>query len=280
MRERAGKVEYFVIQNKTKVPKLGFGTWLLKGTQCVKAVQAALSTGYRHIDTAQIYGNESEVGEAIKKSGIARDQLFVVTKVWRDRLRSKEVISSTEESLKKLQMDYVDVLLIHWPDIRVPLEETLAAMQKLIQAGKARWIGVSNFPVELMDMAKKIASEVICNQVEYHPFLNQSAILKAARRHNMFVTAYSPLARNTVFKNKTLLDIGKKYAKTAGQVTLRWLIDQENVVSIPKAAKTTHLEENFHIFDFQLDESDKLLLGNLHSQNHRLVDPDWAPDWD
>ena len=273
-------MEYFITQNKTKVPKLGYGTWLLKGTQCIKAVQSALDTGYRHIDTAQIYGNEQEVGVAIKNSGIPRGELFIVTKVWRDSLRSQEVIKSAEESLEKLQVNYVDLLLIHWPEIRVPLEETIEAMQKLVEMGKTKLIGVSNFPVELMDTAKKIAPDVACNQVEYHPFLNQNAILKSVKRHNMFLTAYSPLARNSVFKNKTLVEIGKKYSKTAGQVTLRWLVDQNNVVTIPKAAKSVHLKENFNIFDFQLDESDRLVIGNLHSQNRRLVDPGWAPDWD
>ena len=271
---------YWTAQNGTKVPKLGFGTWLIKGPQCVKAVQMALEIGYRHIDTAQIYGNESEVGEALKQSRIAREQIFLVTKVWRDSLSSKEVMSSTEESLKKLKTDYVDLLLIHWPNITVPLEETLSTMQKLIEQKKTKWIGVSNFPVELIETSKKLAPEVICNQVEYHPFLDQRPVLKAVGKYNMFLTAYSPLARNRVFKNKILQKMGDKYSKTAGQIVLRWLIEQKNVVAIPKAAKQKHAESNFNIFDFQLSESDRLILGNMHySQNQRLVDPEWAPEW-
>ncbi len=271
---------YWTAQNETKVPKLGFGTWLIKGPQCIKAVRTALEIGYRHIDTAQIYGNEAEVGEAISASDVDREKIFLVTKVWRDSLSSENILSSTEESLKKLKTDYVDLLLIHWPDPRFPLQETLSAMQSLVKRQKIKMIGVSNFPVELIEISKKIAPELICNQVEYHPFLDQRAILKAMGTHNMFMTAYSPLARNRVFKNKTLQKIGEKYSKTAGQVVLRWLIEQKNVVAIPKAAKQKHAQSNFDIFDFKLKEPDRLILGSMHSQNQRLVDPEWAPDWD
>ena len=271
---------YWTSENKTKVPKLGFGTWLIKGTQCVKAVQNALDIGYRHIDTAQIYDNEAEVGEAIANSGIDRDKIFLVTKVWRDSLSTKEVIRSTEESLRKLKTDYVNLLLIHWPDPRVPLQETLLAMQKLLEQKKTKWIGISNFPVELLEISKQTAPELICNQVEYHPFLDQRPLLKAMGKHNMFLTAYSPLARNKIFKNKTLQAMGEKYSKTAGQLVLRWLIEQKNVVAIPKAAKQKHAQSNFDIFDFQLQEPDRLILGSMHSQNQRLVNPAWAPVWD
>lgn len=272
---------YWTAQNKTKVPKLGFGTWLIKGPTCVKAVRTALDIGYRHIDTAQIYRNESEVGEAIQQSDVDREKIFLVTKVWRDSLSEKEVIRSTEESLKKLKTDYVDLLLIHWPNAIFPLEETLSAMQKLINQKKIKGIGISNFPVELIETAKKQVPEVLCNQVEYHPFLDQRPVLKAINKHNMFLTAYSPLARNKVFKNKVLQKMGEKYSKTAGQVVLRWLVEQKNVVAIPKAAKQKHAESNFNIFDFKLSESDRLILGNMHfSQKQRLVDPEWAPEWD
>ncbi len=271
---------YWTAKNRTKVPKLGFGTWLIKGTQCVKAVRMALDIGYRHIDTAQIYGNEGEVGSAIAKSGVGREDIFLVTKVWRDSLSAKEVVHSTEESLKKLKTDYVDLLLIHWPNIRVPVEETLSALQQMIAQQKTKHIGVSNFPVELLEISKKTSPELICNQVEYHPFLDQRPLLKAMGKHNMFLTAYSPLARNKVFKNKTLQEIGEKYSKTAGQIVLRWLIEQKNIVAIPKAARKKHAESNFDIFDFQLNEPDRLILGSMHSQNQRLVNPEWAPDWD
>ena len=271
---------YWHMKNKPKVPKLGFGTWMLKGKQCVRAVEIALETGYKHIDTAQIYGNESEVGTAIQNSGIDRKNIFLVTKIWMDSLSAKKTLSSTEQSLKKLKTDHVDLLLIHWPTVRVPLEETLTAMKTLVQSKKTKFVGLSNFPVELINKSKQIFPDVLCNQVEYHPFLDQRAVLKTVKKHNMFLTAYSPLARNQVFKNRTIQKIAQTYSKTAGQVTLRWLIEQENVVAIPKSGKEEHIRSNFDIFDFQLKEPDRLILGSLLSQNKRLVDPDWAPDWD
>ena len=271
---------YWSAKDKTKVPKLGFGTWLLHGKKCTKAVQTALETGYRHIDTAQIYDNESEVGSALQHSGRPREEIFLTTKVWLDNLSAKKTLSSTEQSLKKLKTDYVDLLLIHWPKAQTPLKETLSAMQKLVQAGKTKFIGVSNFPVELIQAGKKIAPEIICNQVEYHPYLDQSSVLKTLNKHSMFLTAYSPLARNRVFKDKTLKKIGLKYNKSAGQIVLRWLIEQKNVIAIPKAGKESHIKSNFDIFDFKLKAPDRLILGNLHSQNKRLVNPEWAPDWD
>ncbi len=275
-----GNMLYWTAQNRTKVPKLGFGTWLIRGAKCIRAVRMALEIGYRHIDTAQIYGNEEEVGTAIRDSGVTREEIFLVTKVWKDSLSLKEVIRSTEDSLKKLKTNYVDLLLIHWPNVKVPLKETLTAMKELVRQEKTRQIGVSNFPVELMEISKKILPEIVCNQVEYHPFLDQRPLLKCIGKHNIFLTAYSPLARNRVFKNKILQKVGEKYAKTAGQVVLRWLIEQKNVVAIPKAAKQKHAEANFNIFDFQLSEPDRLILGSMYSQNQRLVDPEWAPEWD
>ncbi len=273
-------MEYWKINNKTKVPKLGFGTWLIKGKQCVEAVQFALEIGYRHIDTAQIYENEEQVGQGIADSGVMREDIFLVTKVWRDNLSAKKVEQSTEESLRKLKTDYVDLLLIHWPEIRVSLEESLLAMRKLVKAQKIKFIGVSNFPVDLVEKAKQIVPEIVCNQVEYHPFLGQGTLLSCLRKNNMFLTAYSPLARNKIFKDKTVCQIAKKYSKTAGQVVLRWLLEQENVVAIPKAGNREHAESNFDIFDFHLKDPDPLLLGSLYSRSMRLVDPKWGPKWD
>ncbi len=271
---------YYTGKKGLKVPKVGFGTWLIKGNSCVQAVLCALHTGYRHIDTAQIYDNEAQVGEALTQSGIDRKKIFLTTKVWKTCLSADKVCSSMDESLKKLKTDYVDLLLIHWPDVRVPLQETLTAFQKLIQQKKTRWTGLSNFPVELMETGKKTAPELVCNQVEYHPFLNQRAVLKAVGRHNMFLTAYSPLARNKVFKNPVLRTMGEKYGKSAGQIALRYLIEQKNVVVIPKSARPGHIRENFQLFDFKLSAEDRLLLSGLSSQNQRLVNPEWAPEWD
>ena len=272
-------MQYYQLKNGPKVPKLGFGTWLIKGPRCVHTVRAALEVGYRHIDTAQIYDNETEVGKALSSSGVPREDIFLTTKVWKDSLRSKDVLKSTEESLKKLKTDYVDLLLIHWPNLRTPLKETLDAMRQLQEKQRVRLLGVSNFPVELMEMAAALVN-LVCNQVEYHPFLDQNVILKALKKHNMFLTAYSPLARGKVFKNNVLQKMAQKYNKTPGQVVLRWLLDQDSVVAIPKAANVKHIESNFNIFDFQLSASDRLILASLRSANRRLVNPDWAMDWD
>lgn len=271
---------YWTHSNQTKVPKLGFGTWLMKGSHCITSVRSALDIGYRHIDTAQIYENESEVGKAIFKSTICRKEIFLTTKIWRDSLKTQEVIQSTEVSLKKLQTDYVDLLLIHWPNDQVPLQETLLALQKLVTQQKTKFIGVSNFPIELLNTAKKIAPEIICNQIEYHPFLDQRPILKSIKQHNMFLTAYSPLARKKVFKNKTLIELAQKYSKTAGQLVLRWLIEKNSVIAIPKAGNLEHIKSNFDIFNFKLQKSDQDILESMHKQKHRLINPDWAPKWD
>ena len=271
---------YWTSKTGTKVPKLGFGTWLIKGPQCVKAVRQALDMGYRHIDTAQIYDNEAEVGQALTESGVDRDKIFLVTKVWRDSLSQEGVKTSVEKSLQKLKTDYVDILLIHWPNEKFPLSETLSALKDLVKAGQTKFIGVSNFPVEMVEESKKMVPNLICNQVEYHPFLDQKALLMAVKKHNMFLTAYSPLARGKVFKNSFLQKIGAKYSKTAGQVALRYLIEQENVVAIPKASKLAHAEANLDIFDFKLSAEDKLTLANMPLKNQRLVDPEWAPKWD
>ena len=272
-------MQYYHLKNGVKVPKLGFGTWLIKGKSCIQALSAALEIGYRHIDTAQIYENESEIGEALSTSNIARKDIFLVTKVWRDSLRSKALIKSTEESLKKLKTDYVDLLLIHWPNLLAPLKETLSAMRYLQDNRMVRLLGVSNFPVELMKMAQQEV-EIVCNQVEYHPFLDQSVLLRSIRGNDMFLTAYSPLARGRVFKNPVIQKMAKKYNKTAGQVVLRWLLDQDNVVAIPKASKPKHVKSNFDVFDFKISSTDRLVLASLRSTKGRLVDPNWAMEWD
>jgi 2,5-diketo-D-gluconate reductase B len=270
----------FVDMDGTQCPALGFGTWQLIGNECTQAVQTALSVGYRHIDTAQIYNNEAEVGLAIASSGVARDKIFLTTKVWMDNFKKADVLTSVDASLKKLKTDYVDLLLIHWPSAKVPLQETLGAMKQLQDAKKVKQIGVSNFPVALMKKAlEELGFPIVNNQVEYHLMLSQKPVLDYARQHNMTVTAYSPLARGKLDSNPTVQQIAGKYNKHAGQVALRWLIDQPNVAAIPKAGSKNHIEQNFEIFDFQLDTDDTKTLDALNGDG-RLINPDWAPKWD
>ena len=264
-----------------KVPALGFGTWGLSGREAYQATRQALDLGYRHIDTAQIYGNEAEVGRAIRDSGVARAEIFLTTKVAPSNLRATAARRSHEESLNRLGLDQVDLLLIHWPNPQIPLGETLDTLAKLREEGKTRFIGVSNFTVKLLSEAvERHGANLLCNQIEYHPFLAQGAVRAALQRYGMMLTAYAPVARGRVFKDKTLVAIGKKYGKSAGQVALRWLIEQEHVAAVPKAAQRAHAAANIDIFDFALTAEDRATINAL-AEGDRLVD--WwgySPDWD
>ncbi len=271
-------MDFWSGRRQVKVPKIGFGTWKIQGNNCVKAVLKALEVGYRHIDTAQIYGNEDSVGQAIFESKIARDDIFLTTKVWKDYLDFKDVLVNVSQSLQRLQVDYIDLLLIHWPNSQLPLEDTLSAFKELVDTKRVRYVGVSNFPPKDLRIAHKIYPKLICNQVEYHPFIDQSVLIRNMKKYEMFLTAYSPLARGEILKNATLKSIAKKYNKTIPQVVLRWLIDQKNVVAIPKAKNLNHITSNFKVFDFTLEPKDKGRIDRLTKKNKRLVHPNWAPE--
>lgn len=265
-----------------EMPALGYGTWKLSGEACVTGVSKALEIGYRHIDTAQIYENEAEVGTAIAQSGIERRELFLTTKVWTTNYAPQAMRHSVEESLEKLQTDYVDLLLLHWPNPDADLKETLQALDSIHEAGKTRAIGVSNFPVSLMKEATMVLGDhLACNQVEYHVLLSQSPVLDYCREHDMVLTAYSPLAQGKLRDHPLLTEIGQHYGKSAGQVALRWLIDQPGVAAVPKAASEANMKANFDIFDFEFSAADYALLNNLNDQSQqRLVSPSWGPQWD
>lgn len=264
-----------------KVPVLGYGTWKLEGAGCIEGVRTALGMGYRHIDTAQIYGNEAEVGQGIKTSGVPRDRIFLTTKVWMDKVRDGDLQRSVEDSLRKLQTDHVDLMLIHWPVKDVPLDEQMKALSQVKAEGKARLIGVSNFTVALMQEAREaLGAPIANNQVEYHPFLSQKPVLDYIRTSDMFLTAYSPVARGKVLENQQLKDIGAKYGKSAAQVTLRWLVQQGSVAAIPKAAKAENAQANIEIFDFALTDAEMAEIFALGCPEGRMISPDWSPDWD
>ena len=247
-------IEYQTIKGE-KVPSLGLGTWRLSGQECVRAVERALALGYRHIDTAQMYANESEVARGIQNSGVDREDVFLVTKVRTSSFSHSGVIRSTRESLKKLQTEYVDLLLMHWPNPSVPLEETLGAMRELQEEGSVKHVGVSNFPPSMVEEATQHA-EIFCNQVEYHPYRAQDELLEQAREMDYLLTAYSPVAGGATVNDATLREIGEAHGKTPPQVALRWLIQQEKVAAIPKAASRDHLKSNFDIFDFELSDEE------------------------
>jgi 2,5-diketo-D-gluconate reductase B len=262
-----------------KIPTVGLGTWALRGRDCVRLTEQAIRIGYRHIDTAQMYDNEREVGEGVRASGL-RAEVMVTTKVQPTMLAPHDLERSVKESLARLRLDAIDLLLIHWPNPRVPLAETLGAMAKMKREGYTRQIGVSNFTVALLDEANKISSEpLICDQIECHPFLNQDKVISACRRHGMAVVAYSPIARGGAPGNKVLEKIGKAHGKTASQVCLRWLI-QQGIVVIPRTSRVERLKENFDIFDFELSDAEMREIRGLAHGSGRIVDWTWSPRWD
>lgn len=260
------------------IPKLGFGTWQLTGAACVDAVRDALEIGYDHIDTARAYDNEAQVGQALHDSGRNRDEVFLTTKLWYSDLSAIGVHDQLEESLRDLRTEYVDLLLIHWPDPRIPLAETLQAMLEAREAGRVRHLGVSNFPSAMLREALEHAP-LLCDQVEYHPYLGQPELLEVARERDLVVTAYSPLARGELLRDPVVREIAEDHGRSPAQVVLRWLLDQPNVATVPKAAARDHRAANLEIFDFELTDEQRGRIAGLE-RGRRTSDPSWAPDWD
>lgn len=266
--------------NGVAVPVIGLGTFGLTGEDGETAIRAALDMGYRHLDTAIRYGNEREVGAALRASGIARSEVFVTTKIWATDLAPEMVRRRIDESLDRLALDRVDLLLVHWPTRDVPLGETLAAFAEVRDAGKTRSIGVSNFTTALLAEAIDVhGAELLANQVEYHPFLGQAKVLGAVRAAGMLLTAYLPLARGDVFKDEVLASIGRRHGKSAGQVALRWLVQQDAVLAIPRSSKVGNMRANIDIFDFELDDAEMRAIHALDRRD-RQVEMEWSPDWD
>jgi 2,5-diketo-D-gluconate reductase B len=263
-----------------RIPILGFGTMTLKEDLCVEMVEAALHLGYRHLDTAQMYGNEREVGTGVRRSGIKREEVFLTTKVWFNRLAAGDFERSVDESLEKLGMPWVDLLMIHWPNAQIPLPESIAALCKVKKAGLAKNIGVANFNVAMLEEANKLATEPLAAlQIEVHPYLDQTKIIAAARRHGMAVVAYCPLARGNVPGDETLQRIGRAHGKTPAQVALRFL-EQDNIIPIPRTSKRERLAENLGSLDFKLSEAEMAEIGRLKRPDARIVSPPQAPKWD
>ena len=265
------------------IPAVGLGTWPLKGDVCEAAVSAALDAGYRHIDTAAMYGNEAEVGRAINASTLRRSDIFLTTKVWRDNIATGNLQRSAEASLEALDQPYVDLLLIHWPNANIPLAESIAALCEVKRGGLAHHVGVSNFPTKLLAEAQHLTTEpLVCNQIEYHPHLDQSKVLAACKSSGMAMSAYCPLGRGdtgSVLSEPVIVEIATAHKKSAAQVVLRWH-HQQGVVTIPKSATPTRIRENFDIFDFTLADSDMTRITALTRANQRIVKPAEAPRWD
>jgi diketogulonate reductase-like aldo/keto reductase len=264
------------------IPIIGLGTWDLRGRTCARMVEQALRLGYRHIDTAEMYDNEREVGEGLRASGLARSDFFLTTKVWPSHFAARELERAAKESLSRLGLSQVDLLLLHWPNPQIPLGETLGALCKVKRTGLARSIGVSNFTVSLLDDAVALAEEpLVCNQIEMHPFLDQSKVVAACRRYRMAVVAYSPIARGAAAGNALLARIGKAHGKTAAQVSLRFLV-QQGIAVIPRTSNSARLAENLAIFDFGLSQEEMAQIVSLAQRGGRIVDYAYSgsPKWD
>jgi 2,5-diketo-D-gluconate reductase B len=274
----------FVEANGATIPAIGLGTMTLMDAVCVEAVETALRLGYRHIDTAERYRNESEVGEGLRRGlravGLAREDVFVTTKVFHDQLAAADFERSLDQSLKKLELSWVDLLLVHWPNPRVPLKETLDVLCKAKRDGRTKHVGVANFTTSLLQDAVKLASEpLVTNQIEVHPFIDQDKMLAACRAHGLAVTAYCPLARGKVPGNDVLARIGKVHGKSAAQIALRYLL-QQGIIPIPRTAKADNLAANLAVLDFELSDAEMAEIAALKQVGLRVVNPPHAPRWD
>jgi diketogulonate reductase-like aldo/keto reductase len=264
-----------------EIPAIGFGTSQLG--DCAEIVATALKLGYRHIDTAWKYGSEKGVGEGIRASGVPRKQIFLCTKVSHEYLRAADFARSVDESLRNLQVDYVDLLHVHWPTIdNIPLAETMGALAKAKRDGLTRHIGVANFNIALLEEAIRLCPEPLVSlQAEYHPYLDQAKVLAYCRKAGLLFTAYCPLARGRLFKDPVLTDLADRKGKTIAQIALRWLMQQGNIAAIPRSSDPKHIVESLNVFDFELTEEEMKRIFALKRLDGRIANPKGrAPAWD
>ena len=262
-----------------RMPKLGLGTYRMKGAECAAAVEGALGLGYRHLDTAEMYDNEAAVGQAIAASGVPRGEIFLTTKVWWQHLAGDGIERAADASLQRLGTDYVDLYLIHWPAADMDLAEVVAALVKLKEQGKARSIGVANFPSALLRRAVELGAQIACNQFEYHVLLGQGRMVETARAEGVAVVAYAPLAQGRLAENVALQAVATKHGATPAQVALKWLLDQDGVAAIPKAGRRESQQANLDALQITLDDADRADIAGL-PKGERFVNPGFAPAWD
>jgi diketogulonate reductase-like aldo/keto reductase len=263
------------------IPAIGFGTSGM-GNDCAEIVATALERGYRHLDSAWKYGSERAVGEGMRASGIPRADIFLTTKVSHEYLRAADFARSVDESLENLAVDYVDLLLVHWPNLEIPLAETMAALAKAKRDGLARHVGVANFNIALLDEAMQLCPEpLVALQAEYHPYLDQTTLLEACRRRGLVYIAYCPLARGRIFDDPVLGDIARAKGKTIAQIALRWLLQKEIVAPIPRSSNAERIADNLDVFDFTLSDDESARIAALKRPNGRIANPAGrAPVWD
>lgn len=271
-----------VTAHGAKIPALGFGTFRMTNPDTQRMVTHALKLGFRHIDTAQIYGNEAAVGDGIAASGITRSEFFLTTKVWVENYQSAKFARSVDDSLTKLRTGHVDLLLLHWPNQAVPLAEQIGALNEVKRQGKVRHIGVSNFTAALMREAIALSdAPLVTNQIELHPYLDQSTVTAAARKAGLSITGYYGMADGKVFAEPVLKDIAASHGRSVAQVVLRWLVQQDGVIALSKTVSEARAAENLAIFDFALGLAEMTAITGLAHRNCRLVSPQGlAPDWD
>ncbi|WP_022728809.1 aldo/keto reductase [Fodinicurvata sediminis] len=268
--------------NGARIPKIGFGTFQLDADVARARVRDALDAGYRHIDTAQMYKNEDAVGAGLRDSGLQRKDIFLTTKVWPDRFADGDLQRSVNESLDRLKLDYVDLLLLHWPNPEIPLSETIGALNDVRKRGLAKHIGISNFNVALIREAVA-ASEapLVTNQVEYHPWLSQDPVRQELERHGMALTAYCPIGQGKLLEEAVIQRIAKAHGKEPGQVVLRWHYQQPDVIAIPRSSKAERVRSNLDIFDFELSEAEMQQISGMARSDGRIINPaHLAPAWD
>jgi diketogulonate reductase-like aldo/keto reductase len=267
--------------NGVRIPALGFGTYSMSARDIGRMVPAALRAGFRHIDTAQIYGNEAAIGEAVTQAGVRREKLFLTTKVWVENYHPTRFAASVDRSLRNLQSGHIDLLLLHWPSNAVPLADQIGALEATVTAGKVRHIGVSNFNSVLLEEATRLARQpLLTNQVEYHPYLPQSVLFEQMRRAQMAVTAYCPMAVGRVLKEPLLLELALRYRRSVAQIVLRWVV-QQGIVALSSTVSERHVAENTAIFDFALSDDDMTAIAALSAAHRRIVNPPGlAPAWD
>lgn len=268
-----------ITANGLAMPRLGFGTWGMKGEICQHAVETGLELGYRHIDTAQMYGNEEDVGAALAATAVPRADIHVTTKVWNDDLTPDGIRRAFDDSLRKLRTEYVDLYLIHWPSPSMNLRAAMDGLMALRRDGRARRVGVANFNVDLVRQALDAGAEIAAEQFEYHVMLRQPALLAFLRERNIPIIAYSPLAKGRLVNDETLQGIARKHGCTAAQVALSWLLEQPDVVVIPKSSRREGLKENMEAARVRLDAADRAAIDTL-PKDRRCVSPGFAPAWD
>jgi 2,5-diketo-D-gluconate reductase B len=262
------------------LPRLGLGTFRMQGEVCRAAVESALALGYRHIDTAEMYGNEDAVGAAIAASRVARGDLHVTTKVWHENLAPDAIRRAFDASLKKLKLDHVDLYLVHWPSRNMNLPAIFETLLKLKQEGRTRAIGVANFNIALTKtVVEQIKAPVACNQIEYHVMLDQTPMRKYLAAKSIPLVAYAPLAQGRAASDETLIAIGRKHGASAAQVALKWLLDQDGVAAIPKASRAESQQANLDALKLKLDDGDRKAIASL-PKDKRFVNPGFAPAWD